>query len=106
MDAKLMAKLAPELGTEEELAASLKLFESIPKIDLYTKRVVCLPSGFGLEPHKGHILIESVSAENIVEGPIAALELDAESCKALLKSLLVMRKMFKMLEEHRAAPAH
>ncbi len=103
MDAKQMAAAFPELGTEDEIAATLQQIASLPKLDLYLKKITCMPSGYG---HKGgdqgHILIRSISDNNMVGSPIGVMDLDPESCDALIRALLNMRKQFKALAEYRA----
>jgi len=100
MDAKEMAKRFPELGNEQEIAATLERLASIPKLDFYRRRITCLQSGFGHGVAQGHILIQSLSDDNVVQGPIAAIDLDAESCDMLLKALFNMRRQFKALAEY------
>ena len=103
MNAKQMAAAFPELGTEEEIAATLQQIASLPKLDLYLKKITCMPSGYGYkEGDQGHILIRSVSDGNVVGPPIGVLDLDAENCDALLRALLNMRKQFKALVEYKA----
>lgn len=102
MDAKQMAERFPELGTEQEIAATLQQLVSIPKLDLYQKRIACMPSGFGHEATvQGHVLIRSVGDDNIVGPPIGTIELDPESCDTLLKALFNMRRQFKALAGYR-----
>jgi len=104
MDAKQMAERFPELGTEQEIGATLQRLASIPKLNLYQQKIACTPSGFGREAaDQGHILIQSVSDDNVVGPPIAAIDLDAESCDALLKALFNMRRQFKVLAEYKAS---
>lgn len=104
MDAKQMAAQFPELGTEEEIAARLQLLASIPKLALDQKRISCMPSGYGHQSgDKGHILIQSIGDDNVVEGPIAAIDLNAENCDILLRALFNMRRQFKALAEYRAS---
>lgn len=100
MDAKQMAELG--LGTEAEIAASLERLASIPKLNFYKKKIVATPSGFGHEVAQGHILIQGLSEANVVDGPIAAIEIDAQSCDTLLKALFNMRRQFKALANYRA----
>lgn len=102
MDAKQMAAAFPELGTEAEIAATLKHMASVPKLDLYGKRIVCMPGAIGYkEGDLGHILVRSVTADNVVGPAIGVLDLDAESCNTLLRTLLNMRKQLKVLAEYR-----
>jgi hypothetical protein len=103
MDAKRMAAVFPELGTEEEIAATLQHLASISTLNLYLKRIACIPSGYGYkEGDQGHILIRSVSDDNVVGPPIGAIDLDAESCDVLIRALLNLRKQFKVLAEYKA----
>jgi len=102
MDAKQMATLFPDLGTEEEIAARLQLLASLPKLELDQKRIACSPSGYGHQSgDKGHILIHSVGDDNVLEGPIAAIDINAANCDTLLRALLSMRRQFKALAEYR-----
>lgn len=103
MDAKQMAERFPELGTEQEIAARLELIASIPKLNFYQKRITCSSCGFGHEVAQGHILILSLSIDNVVQDPMAAIDLDAESCDTLLKALFSMRRQFKVLAKYRAS---
>ena len=103
MDAKEMARHFPELGTEAEIAASLEQIASAPKLDFYQKKITCMPMGFGHKvADQGHILIRSVSSENVLGPPAGVIELDSESCDTLIRALFIMRRQLKALAEYRA----
>lgn len=103
MDAKQIAAQFPELGTEEEIAAIMQRLASIPKLGLDQKRIHCSPSGYGYKSgDKGHVLIQSIGDDNMLEGPIASIDLNAENCDTLLRALFNMRRQFKALAEYRA----
>jgi len=103
MDTKQMAKLSPALGTGAEIAAALERLASIPKLDFYQKKISCSPMGFGRkEGDHGHILIQSLSGDNVVEGPIGAIEVDAASCDTLIRALFSMRRQLRVLANYRA----
>ncbi|MDR3571987.1 MAG: hypothetical protein P4L81_07450 [Candidatus Pacebacteria bacterium] len=104
MDAKQMAEWSPQLGTEEEIAEIQRRLSSIPQLDLVSKTIVCFSSACGDKTgDKGRILIRSVSDNNVVGSPIAAINLDSESCDALLRNLVYLRLQFKALAKHRAS---
>jgi hypothetical protein len=104
MDAKQMAVQFPELGTEEEIAATMQRLASIPKLNLDQKRIACTPSGYGRkEGDQGHVLIQSIGGDDVLEGPIAAIDINAENCDTLLRALFNMRRQFRALAEYRAS---